>query len=177
MHTGTGLVERTIRTIKSLTRANLKDGITFGGTVQVTLKTIRQKPHNKLKMTPFQKHFGRKPRTPITNLIGQPACLLSDWKKTITNYVLAQLAELQVFRIHDSDGELSHYLVFNESRKRDKSVSENFEEYHFFEKETKPSAMKCRLKTDKVLTAVKETKHTVTTADGKTIHKNWRLIP
>ena len=31
--------------------------------------------------------------------------------------------------------------------------------------------MKCRSKTDKSLTAVNETKHTVTTADGKTIHK------
>ena len=68
-------------------------------------------------MTPFQLHFGRKLRTPITNMIGHPACLLSDWKKTLTNYVLAQPAELQIFTIHDSDGKLAEYLVFNESRK------------------------------------------------------------
>ena len=36
--------------------------------------------------------------------------------------------------------------------------------------------MKCRLETDKILTVVKETKHTVTTADGKTIHKNLASI-
>ena len=41
----------------------------------------------------------------------------------------------------------------------------------FFEKETKPDAMNCRFKTNKTLNAVKETKHIVTTAAGRTIHK------
>ena len=96
-------------------------------------------------MTPFQINFGQKPRTPITNLIPQPTCLLSDWKKTITNYVLAQPTELHAFFIHDSDGELSDYLG------RSRSVSKNLEYYQFFEKETKPNAMKCRFTTDKIL--------------------------
>ena len=82
LHTGTGLVERTIRTIKSLTRANLEDGLTFEESVTRAIKTIRQTMHNTLKMTPFQLHYGRKPRSPIKNLIGQPACLLTDWKKS-----------------------------------------------------------------------------------------------
>ena len=73
--------------------------------------------------------------------------------------------------IHDSDGELADYLVFNESRKRGRSVSDNFKNYQFFEKETKPNAMKCRFKTDKTLTAAKETKQTITTTDGSIIHK------
>ena len=155
LHTGTGLVERTIRTIKSLTRANLEDGLTFEESVTRAIKTIRQFMHSTLKMTPFQLHYGRKPRTPKTNLIGQPACLLTNWKKTITNYVLAQPAELQVYTIQDSDGELADYLVLNESRKRGRSVSGDFKSYKFFEKKTKPNAMKCRFKTDKILTAAK----------------------
>ena len=69
LHTGTGLVERLIRTIKSLTRANMADGLTFEESVQLAIKTIRQTPHNRLKMTPFQMHLGRKPRTALTNLI------------------------------------------------------------------------------------------------------------
>ena len=93
LHTGTGLVERTIRTIKSLTRANLEDNLTFEESVNKAIKTIRQTQHSTLKMTPFQLHYGRKPRTPITNLIGQPNCLLTNWKKTLTNYILAQPAE------------------------------------------------------------------------------------
>ena len=126
LHTGTGLVERTIRTIKSLTRANLEDGLTFEEDVTRAIKTIRQTMHSTPKMTPFQLHYGRKPRTPITNLIGQPACLLTDWKKTISNYVLAQPAELQVYTIQDSGGELADYLVLKESRKRGRSVSGDF---------------------------------------------------
>ena len=165
------MVERTIRTIKSLTRANVEDNITFEESVNKAIKTIRQTQHSTLKITPFQLHYGRKPRTPITNLIGQPNCLLAKWKKTLTNYILAQPAELQVFTIHDSDGELANYLILNESRKRVRSVSDNFTSYQFFEKENKPNALKCRFKTDKTLTAARETKHTITTTDGKIIHK------
>ena len=78
LHTGTGLVERTIRTIKSLTKANMADSLTFEESIQLAIKTIRQTPHSRLKMTPFQMHFGRKPRTALTNLIGKPDCLLSN---------------------------------------------------------------------------------------------------
>ena len=171
------MVERTIRTIKSLTRANLEDNITFEESVNKAIKTIRQTQHSTLKMTPFQLHYGRKPRTPITNLIGQPNCLLANWKKTLTNYILAQPAELQVFTIHDSDGELADYLILNESRKRGRSVSNSFKNYQFFEKENKPNALKCRFKTDKILTAARETKHTITTTDGKIIHKKLASNP
>ena len=128
-------------------------------------------------MTPFQLHHGRKPRKPITNRIGQPTCLLADWKKTLTIYILAQPAELQVFTVHDSDEELADYLVLNETRKRGRSVRDNFESYQFFEKETKPDAMKCRFKTNKILTAAKETKHTINTTDGKVIHKKLASNP
>ena len=41
IHTGTGLVERTIRTIESLTRANLEDSLTFRESVQWAFETIR----------------------------------------------------------------------------------------------------------------------------------------
>ena len=163
--------------VKSLFRANLEDGLTFEESVQMSIKTIRQTPHNTLKMTPFQLHHGRKPRTPIVNLISQPACLKEDWKKTLTNYVLAHPAELRVFAIHDSDGELADYLVRNESRKRGRSVSDNFINYQFFEKETNPNAMKCRHKANKILTAAGETKHTITTTDGKTIQKKLASNP
>ena len=175
LHTGTGQVERTIRTIKSLTRANMADGLTFEEKVNLAIKTIRQTPHSKLNMTPFQIHFGRKPRTAITNLIGRPECLLSNWKKTFPNYVLAQPTELQMFTINDSEGEMADYMILNDSKKRARSVSREFKQYQFFEKENKSNAMKCRFKTNKILTAVSETKHTIT--EGKVIHKKLASKP
>ena len=75
LHTGTGLVERTIRTIKSFTRANMVDGLTFEDSVQLAIRTIRQTPHSRMKMTPFQMHLGRRPRTALSNLMDKPECL------------------------------------------------------------------------------------------------------
>ena len=44
LHTGTGQVERTIWTIKSLTRANKADGLLFEESLNLAIKTIRQTP-------------------------------------------------------------------------------------------------------------------------------------
>ena len=177
LHTGTGLVERAIRTIKSLTRANMADGLTFEDSVQMAIRTVRQTPHRILKMTPFQMHLGRKPRTALINLIDKPECLLSNWKRTLTNYISAQPTELQVVTINDAGGELADYLVLNESKKRGRSVSREFKNYQFYEKENKPNSMKCSFKTNKVLTAVAETGHTVTTSEGRVIHKKLASKP
>ena len=51
IHTGTSQVERTIRTIKSLTRASMADGSIFEVSVNLAIKTIRQTPHSELNMT------------------------------------------------------------------------------------------------------------------------------
>ena len=96
----------------------MADGLTFEEGVKLAIKTIRQTPHSKLNMTPFQMHYGRKPRTAITNLIGRSECLLSNWKKTLTNYVSAQPTELQMFTINDSEGEMADYLILNDSKKK-----------------------------------------------------------
>ena len=178
LHTGTGLVERTIRTIKSFTRANMVDGLTFEDSVQLAIRSIRQTPHSRLKMTPFQMHLGRRPRTALANLIDKPECLLSNWKKKLTNYISVQPTELQVVTINDSDGEMADYLVLNDTRKRSRSVvSRGFKNYQFYEKENKPNSMKCGFKTNKILTAVAETDHTVTTSEGRTIRKKLASRP
>ena len=177
LHTCTGLVGGTIRTVKSLTRATLEDGLTFDESVPLAIETVRQTPHSKSNMTPVQTRFGRKPRTPITNMIRQPPCLLSNWKTTVTKYILAQPTELQVFTIHDSDEEMADYLVLNDNKKKFCSVSSNFKQYQFYEKEDKPNAMKNRFKTKTPLTVVRETGHTITTADGKIIHKKLASNP
>ena len=110
----------------------MADDLPFEEGVNLAIKTMRQTPHSKLNMTPFQMHFGRKLRTAITNLSGRPKCLLSNWKKTLTNYVLAQPTELQMFTINDSEGEMADYMVLNYSKKRARSVSREFKQYHFF---------------------------------------------
>ena len=79
----------------------MADGLIFEDSVHLAIRTIRQTPHSRLKMTPFQMHLGRRPRTALTNLIDKPKCLLFNWKKTLTNYISAQPTELQVITIND----------------------------------------------------------------------------
>ena len=81
-----------------------------------------------------------------------------------------------MFTINDSEGEMADYIVLNDS-KRARSVSREYKQYQFCEKENEPNVLKCRFKTNKLLTAVKETKHTITTSEGKTIHKKLASIP
>ena len=82
-----------------------------------------------------------------------------------------------MFTINDSEGEMTDYIVLNDSKNNARSVRPEFKQYQFFEKENKPNAMKCRCKTNKLLTAVKDTKHTITTSEGKTIHKKLASEP
>ena len=128
-------------------------------------------------MTPFQMHLGRKPRTALTNLIDKPEGLLSNWRRTLTNYISAQPTELQVVTINDAEGEMADYLVFNETKKKGHSVSQDFKNYQFYEKENKPNSMKCGFKTNKISTAVAETGHTITTSEGRIIHKKLASNP
>ena len=90
----------------------------------------------------------------------------------------AQPTELQVVTINDAEGEMADYLVLNDALKRNRSVSREFNYYHFLEKKINPTQWnKSGFKTNKILTAVKETDHTVTTFDGKTIHKKLASKP
>ena len=155
----------------------MADGLTFEDSVQLAIKTIRQTTHSRLNMTPFQMHLGKRPRTALTNLIGEPECLLFNWKRTLTNYISAQPTKLQVVTINDSDGEIADYLVLNDTRNGGRSVSRNFIKYQFYEKENKPTSTKCGFKTNKNLTAVEETDHTVTTSEGRIIHKKLASKP
>ena len=66
---------------------------------------------------------------------------------------------------------MADYLVLYDTKKTGCSVSLDFKEYKLFEKEYEQNAMKCRFKNNKVLTAVKETVLTSTTAKGRTMQK------
>ena len=112
----------------------MADSSTFGESVQLAIKTIRQTPHSRLKMTPFQMHLGRKPRTALTNLIDKPECLLSNWRRTLTNYISAQPTELQVVTINDAEGEMADYLVLNETKKKGRSLSQDLKTTNFMKR-------------------------------------------
>ena len=68
LHTGTGLVERTIQSLKNLTLANLEDNQNLRESVNRALYVLRFTIHSETKKTPFELQFGRTPRTKLSNL-------------------------------------------------------------------------------------------------------------
>ena len=68
LHTGTGLVERTIQSLKNLVLANLEDEQNLRESVNRALYVLRFTIHSETKKTPFKPLFGRVPRTRLSNL-------------------------------------------------------------------------------------------------------------
>ena len=67
MHTGTRLAERTIQSLKNLTKANFEDRINFRGSLDKALHVLRFTIHSEIQKNTFELQLGRKPRTRLTN--------------------------------------------------------------------------------------------------------------
>ena len=63
IHTPTGLVERDTRTLKEYLRTNLEEGHNINDALGRSLNVMRTTGHSSIKETPFERHYGRKPRT------------------------------------------------------------------------------------------------------------------
>ena len=66
LHTGTGLVERTIQSLKNLTKTNLEETQNLRESLNKALYVLGFTTHSKIKKTPFELHFGREPGTKLT---------------------------------------------------------------------------------------------------------------
>ena len=81
IHTGTGVVECEIQTIKNLLVANSETNLCLTECVIRTIKVGRFTIHTGLKITPFELHHGIKPRIELTNLVEDCKSYLSDWSE------------------------------------------------------------------------------------------------
>ena len=83
IHTRTGLVERTIGSLKQLIKAFLSEGVGLKEALIRALGNLRLTPHSKIKITPFELHFGRRPNTELRNLMAKGISNYSCWGKII----------------------------------------------------------------------------------------------
>ena len=83
MHSRTVLVERTIGSIKHLVKTFLSENFGLKDSVRKALGNLRLKPHSKIKLSPFELQFGRKPNTEIRNTVAKGISNFSDWMKII----------------------------------------------------------------------------------------------
>ena len=76
IHTGDGVVERSIQTLKNLVMTNIEHGQSHTESVH---RALRFTVHTGLKKTPFELHHGRNTRTELTNIVKDGKTFLSDW--------------------------------------------------------------------------------------------------
>ena len=101
LHTGTGLVERTIQSMKNLILTNLEDEINLRERVKRALHVLRFTIHSETKKTPFETHFGREPRTKLSNL-----------KRAVS----VDSKDLSVYITRNSAGEITDHLVMSKQK-------------------------------------------------------------
>ena len=104
LHTGTGLVERTIHSMKNLIKANLENTQNLRESLKKALYVLRFTTHTEMKKKPFEQHFGRKPRTKLSNL---------------KNAISVDSKELSVYITRNSTGEITDHLVMSKRKSND----------------------------------------------------------
>ena len=84
-HRATGLVERSIRTIKErlLVRAQEHPKPSLESALLKNIKCLRTVTQQPLNCSPFEAHFGRSPNTICHNLVKSPSSNNLDWNKTL----------------------------------------------------------------------------------------------
>ena len=167
IHTPTGLVERGGKTLKENLLTNIKASERLGKALDLSLDVMRKTPYTKLKKSAFELHYGRKPNTERTNLLN------SDNLKNLTKAsILAKPDTLLVYSFSGVGG-VSDQLPMK-TRKNDKGVSN--QPFHFLEKKHQKSKSE-RVYSNKLKIAISETSHTVTTPNGRVIHKKCITKP
>ena len=139
--------------------ANIKAGERFGKALDLSLDVLRKTPHTKLSA--FKLHYGRKPNTERTNLLS-----LDNLKNLTKNSISAKPDTLQVYSF-SGVGRVSDQLTMK-TKKNDKGVG-NYP-FLFLEKKHQKSKFESTY-TDKPNIAISGTNHTVTTPNGRIIHK------
>ena len=123
MHTGNGVVERAIQTIKNLIIANMEDGLCLTESVNRALRVMRFTIHTGLKITPFELHHGRKPRTELTNIVKDGKTYLSNWSEMTIS--APDRPKIPIYVGRDAEGEITNHIVMAKTKTEKKQSGEN----------------------------------------------------
>ena len=120
IHTSTGAVERAIQTMKNLLVANLEDDFCLTECVNRALKVMRFTIQTGLKLTPFELHHSRKPRTELTNLVEDSTSFLSD--STQISVSAEKKPKILIYVSRDEEGDVINYPLMARTRPEGKAV-------------------------------------------------------
>ena len=114
LHTGTGVVERAIQTLKKLIIANIEDKTGPTENLNQTLKVMRFKTHTGFKVSPFEHHHRRMSRTALTNIIKGNKSYLSDWT---TLNVSVPPKQIPTYVARNEKSEVREHMIMARKRK------------------------------------------------------------
>ena len=180
LHTGNGVVERAIQTLKNLMLANIEEGTDLTESVNRALRLMRFTIHTGLKRTPFELHHGRKPRTELTNII-------KDWKTYLLDWLEISISapnkpKIPIYVGRDADGEITNHMIMAKTKAEEKQANEGPESpkkknsvsypFSFVEKNHNKKSLEGKFQ-NKIQTAIDGTENTVKTNTGKIIHQKF----
>ena len=133
-----------------------------------------------LKITPFELHHGRKPRTELTNIVKDGKTYLSNWSEMPISAPTRPKIPIYVGR--DADGEITNHMVMAKTKAEEKQLTENQKSpkkkssvrypFKFVEKNYNKKSLEGRFQ-NKIQTAVSGTESTIKTATGKIINRKF----
>ena len=144
--------------------------------VNRALRVMRFTIHTGLKITPFELHHGRKPRTELTNIVEDGKTYLSNWSEMTVS--AAESPKIPIYEGRDAEGEITNHIIMNEERRetdgRKYKVTEEKNSvrypFSFVEKNYYKKSQEGRFK-NKIQTATIRAESTVKTDAGKKINQ------
>ena len=106
--------------MKNLGVSNLEDNLCLTECVNRAIKVMRFAIHTGLKLTPFELHHGRKPRTELTNLVKDGKSFLSDWTELSAS--AEKKPKIPIYVSRDEEGDVTNYLVMAKTKAEEKAV-------------------------------------------------------
>ena len=105
--------------------AKLEDGICLTEKVNRALRVSRFTIHTGFKITPFELHHGKKPRTELTNIVKDGKTLLSNWSEMTVS--APDRPQIPIYVGRDAEGEITNHNIMAKTKNEVKQMSENTE--------------------------------------------------
>ena len=79
--------------------------------------------HTGMKVTPFELHHGRKPRTELTNIIKDGRSFISNWSELPA--LASERPKIPIYITRNGDGEVSNDIVMARTKTEEKALTKN----------------------------------------------------
>ena len=161
----------------------MEDNTSLTESVNRALHVMRFTIHTGLKLTPFELHHGRKPRSELTNIVKDGKSYLSDWSELPVS--ASNKPKIPIYGGREADGDITNHIVMARTKTEEKHLADGPKSpkkknsvrypFHFVEKNYKKSlAGKFQNKSQ---TAISGTESTIKTDTGKTINRKFISDP